>query len=129
MMILVDSSVWINYFRSGKKTTPLDDYIDLNLICTNDLILAELIPFLRLRNQLHLISLLNTVTRIDLTINWDKIIDYQTACLENGINKVGIPDLIILDNVVQNQLMLYSLDKHFQMISEIISFDLIGYEK
>ena len=46
MSILVDSSVWIDYFRSGKYSDQLDYYIEQNIISTNDLILAELIPVL-----------------------------------------------------------------------------------
>ena len=42
MNILVDSSIWIDYFRSGLHSGKLDRYIDQNQICTNDLILAEI---------------------------------------------------------------------------------------
>ena len=42
MNILVDSSIWIDYFRSGLHSEKLDRYIDQNQICTNDLILAEI---------------------------------------------------------------------------------------
>jgi predicted nucleic acid-binding protein len=125
MNILVDSSVWIDYFREGRKSELLDFLIDQNLICTNNLILAELIPPLGLRGQNRLIKLLYEITNINLDIDWQKIIQYQTECLKNGINGVGIPDLIILDNVIRNNLTLYSLDKHFQLISSIINFDLI----
>lgn len=72
-----------------------------------------------------MIKLLNELTRIPLTINWDKIVGYQTKCLKNGVNKVGIPDLIILDNVLQNDLELYTLDKHFNLMQKIVSFKLV----
>ncbi len=125
MNILIDSSVWIDYFRSGKSSLKLDEYIEQNIICTNDLILAELIPFLRIKNQYKIIKLLNEVTRIPLHINWKKVMNYQTICIKNGLNKVGIPDLIILDNTIQNNLLLYSLDKHFRIINKYISFRLL----
>lgn len=51
MKVLVDSSVWIDYFRTGSKSQKLDVFIDENLLCTNDLILAELIPFLKVTKQ------------------------------------------------------------------------------
>ena len=47
MKVLVDTSVWIDYFRSGDNTDELNSLIDDNLIFTNDLILTEVIPFLR----------------------------------------------------------------------------------
>lgn len=125
MKILVDSSVWIDYFRTGSKSQKLDVFIDENLLCTNDLILAELIPFLKVTKQTKLIKLLNTVEKIPLIIRWQEIIKTQTLCLENGVNKIGIPDLIIIDNIIQNDLILYSFDKHFKLISRYISFNLI----
>ena len=124
MNILVDSSVWIDYFRGGNDSEILDKFIDENLICTNELILAEIIPPLRIKKQNKIIELLNEISKIPLNINWSKIIDYQTTCLTNGINKVGIPDLIIVDNVYENNIILYSLDKHFKLISNYIDIKL-----
>jgi len=125
MNILVDSSVWIDYFRSGVNTENLDRYIEQNLICANDLILAELVPYLKANKQSRVINLLNEISNIPLKINWNNIINYQTLCIQNGINKVGIPDLIILDNVIQNKLILFTLDKHFSKIDTFIKFDLL----
>jgi predicted nucleic acid-binding protein len=122
--ILIDSSVWINYFRGEDESEILDSFIDENIICTNQLILAELIPALKLRKQTKLIKLLEQVTKIPLNISWKNIVDYQTKCLSKGINKIGIPDLIIVDNVVENNLILFSLDKHFRLINGFIDFKL-----
>ena len=126
MQILIDSSVWIDYFRSGTHTSKLDTYIDQNLVCTNHLILAELIPFLKVKKQFKVIKLLESLTNIALNINWENIINLQSTCIQKGINKVGIPDFIILDNVIQNNLDLYTLDKHFKQINEHISFRMIS---
>ena len=125
MNILVDGSVWIDYFRSGVNTENLDRYIEQNLICTNDLILAELVPYLKANKQSRVINLLNEISNIPLKINWNNIINYQTLCIQNGINKVSMPDLIILDNVIQNKLILFTLDKHFSKIDKFIKFDLL----
>ncbi len=51
MSILIDSSVWIEYFRNGNNYEKVDFLIDENLVVTNDLILAELIPFLMIKNK------------------------------------------------------------------------------
>ena len=118
--------MWIDYFRSGAHTAKLDTYIDQNLLCTNHLILVELIPFLKVKRQFKVIKLLESLTIITLNINWDKIINLQSTCIQKGINKVGIPDLIILDNVIQNDLVLYTLDKHFKQINKHINFEMIS---
>ena len=65
MSVLVDTSVWIEYFRSGNNFEKLDFLIDENLIVINDLILAELIPFLKIKNQRKIIKLLNNINKIE----------------------------------------------------------------
>jgi predicted nucleic acid-binding protein len=124
MNVLVDSSIWIDYFRGGKYSRELDLLIDENLICTNDLILAELIPPLAIKKENRLVNLLYEVAKIALDIDWSKIVNYQIACLSGGINRVGIPDLIILDNVTKNDLILFTKDKHFKLINEHIEFEM-----
>ena len=116
----MDTSVWIDYFRSGNNSEKLDFLIDENLVVTNDLILAELIPFLKIRNQRKIIKLLHSIGRLNIRINWDQITDYQYKCLKNGLNGVGIPDLIIAQNAKQNNSEIYSLDNHFKLLKDIL---------
>ena len=118
MQVLVDSSVWIDYFRGGGNSDKLDFLIDENILVINDLILAELIPFLKIQNQHKLIGLLNFVERLDLNIDWEQIIDFQHKCLRKGINGIGIPDLIIAQNSLQNRCEIYSLDQHFKLMKK-----------
>ena len=121
--ILVDSSVWIEYFRGKKEAAVLDELIDRNQLCINNLILSELIPFLRIKKENALIKILMTIKNINIKIDWEEIIDFQEINLRNGLNKIGIADLIIVQNVRDNNLRLYSLDKHFELMSKHIEFD------
>ena len=121
MLVLVDTSVWVEYFRTGNNSEILDFLIDENLIVTNDLILAELIPFLKVRKQRKLTNLLLNINRLNLSICWVQIIDYQYKCLKNGLNGVGIPDLIIAQNAKQNNCKIYSLDNHFILMKNILT--------
>lgn len=89
MVVLVDTSVWIDYFRTGNQSAELDDLIDENVIVTNDLILAELIPFLRLKRQAKVVKLLSEINRLPLQIDWDDIMATQLKCLKSGSN-VGL---------------------------------------
>ncbi len=126
-LVLVDSSVWIDYFRSGRNidVNYLNEIIDNNSICINDIILSELIPQLRIQKEAEVIDILQSVKKIRLNINWEKIIDYQFNNVKNGINKIGIPDLIILQNVIDNDLILYSLDKHFKSMNTLYKFRMV----
>lgn len=121
MSVLVDTSIWVEYFRTGDNSEKLDFLIDENLIVTNDLILAELIPFLKIQNQRKLINLLLNINRFDLSVNWNQIIEYQYKCLKNGLNGIGIPDLIIAQNAKQNHCEIYSLDNHFRLMKNILN--------
>ena len=48
-MILVDSSVWIDYFNGTEttETTLLDEYLTTDTICIGDIILAEVLQGFR----------------------------------------------------------------------------------
>jgi len=122
--VLVDTSVWIDYFRSGNQSAELDVLIDLNVIITNDLILAELIPFLKLKGQVKVIKLFNEIKRMPLKIDWGDIIESQWLCLKSGSNGIDIPDLIIAQNAKENGCDVFSLDKHFLMLSQILGVKL-----
>ena len=124
MSVLVDTSIWVEYFRSGESSKELDFLIDENLIVINDLILAELIPFLKIRNQHKIVNLLYNVKKLDLMIDWDQIIEFQFKCLENGLSGIGIPDLIIAQNAKQNRSEIYSLDSHFSLMKDILELQL-----
>ena len=125
MSVLVDTSIWIEYFRGGNNSEKLDFLIDENLIVINDLILAELIPFLKIRNERKIIKLLYNINNLKLSINWDQIIEFQFKCLKNGLNGIGIPDLIVAQNAKQNRCEIYSLDNHFTLIKDILELQLL----
>ena len=124
MSVLVDTSIWIDYFRSGEYSEKLDFLIDENLVLTNDLVLTELIPFLRIKNQGKVIKLLQTVNTLPLFIDWSQIAEYQFKCLQVGINGIGIPDLIIVQNAKQHHCPIYAFDKHFRLMKDIVGIKL-----
>ena len=125
MSVLVDTSIWIEYFRSGNNSEKLDFLIDENLIVINDLILAELIPSLKVRNHRKIVNLLYNIKKLELSINWDQIIEFQLKCLKNGLNGIGIPDLIVAQNAKQNRCDIYSLDNHFSLMKDILKLQLL----
>ncbi len=122
--ILVDSSVWISFFKGSISQDPFFTLIDTNQLYTNDLILSELVPSLLFKKEHKLIDILNQIKRSSLNIDWTAIIGFQARNLAKGINNVGIPDLIIMQNAIQNNLKLYSLDSHFKQMSKIFPLQL-----
>ncbi len=124
MGVLVDTSIWIDYFKGGDDSTDLSPLIDENLVVTNDIILAELVPYLRIKKQFAVVKLLQEINRLPMQINWDEIVEFQVRCLKAGANGVGIPDLIIAQNAKANNCKIYSLDKHFRLLKQVIKVKL-----
>ena len=124
MKTLIDSSAWIDFFRGEGKAAAVEFLIGENFAITNDLILAELEPFLAVRKEKKVISLLRELEKEPLTIQWDEIIRMQTTCLSNGINGVGIPDLIIAQNALQHNLKLLTNDRHFALLKKHFHLEL-----
>ncbi len=120
MNVLVDTSIWIDYFRTGENSQKLDTLIDENIVVTNDIILAELIPYLKVKKQDKVIELLYEMKRIPLDIDWGEIVAFQVKCLKSGANGVGIPDLMIAQNAKQHDCAVYSLDKHFRLLNRVL---------
>jgi predicted nucleic acid-binding protein len=59
-----------------------------------------------------------------LKINWEEIIEFQVKCLKSGAHGVGIPDLIIAQNARENNCKVYSLDKHFRLLHQVLKLKL-----
>jgi len=124
MGILVDTSVWIDYFRGGSDSFHMDALIDENILVSNEIILAELIPYLKMKKQTEVVKLLYAINQIPLRIDWKEIIDFQVKCLKNGANGVGIPDLVIAQNARQHNCRVYSMDRHFHLLNQVLKVEL-----
>jgi predicted nucleic acid-binding protein len=123
MRVLVDTSVWIDFFRGSD--TRLDRLIEEDLVVTNEVILTELIPALRMHDQIELIDNLTALESIELSVDWDLIREMQVINLKNGVNKIGIPDIMIAQQCIENHLTLYSFDKHFTLMQDYFEFQMI----
>ncbi|SMO83057.1 PIN domain-containing protein [Gracilimonas mengyeensis] len=121
--VLIDSSVWIEYFKNG-GLPKLDLLIEEGLACTNDLILTELGPALVHQKESEVFQDLLAIEKIHLSIDWEIIREYQLINLQHGINKVGIPDLIIVQQVIAEKITLCSFDKHFKLMQDHLTFEL-----
>jgi len=114
---LVDSSVWIDYFRAGRHAKELEFLLDDGRVVINDLIFAELVPALHVKRQPRLIDLLGELQRLPMQPDWDEVIHLQITCLRDGLNGMGIPDLLIAQNAMQHGLQLITRDDHFRQLA------------
>ena len=126
MSILVDSSVWIEFFRGNANFSFISNLIVSNAICTNDIILAELVPSVIFRKEYKLAELLKNILKTQLIIDWQEICDIQLNNLRHGNNNIGISDIIIAQNCIQNDCKLLSNDKHFIAMAKYIPIDIFS---
>jgi len=124
MTNLVDSSAWIEYFRGNQAFLFMNDLINANAICTNDIILAELLPSIIYKKEYTLADLLNRLKNYRLNIDWQEIRNMQLQNLKKGNNNIGISDLIIVQNCLQNELRLIANDKHFRAMSKYFNLEM-----
>ncbi len=118
-MIVVDSSVWIDYF-TGKKTPgaeQLDSLLGEELVAIGDLILIEVLQGFRADNDFRQArKLLLSLTVVNML---DTNIALKTAANFRRLRKKGITvrktiDAIIATYCIENKLPLLHSDKDFQ---------------
>jgi hypothetical protein len=96
-----------------------------DLVCTNELILTELVPTLLHQKRGDIVESLDSLEKIPLNIDWEIIRELKILNLKNGINRVGIPDLIIIQQVMDQNMTLFSFDKHFLLMKNQLKFELM----
>ena len=121
---IIDSSAWIEYFKGNQKYYFMKNLIYNNAIYTNDIILTELLPSILQKKANELAVLLNSITKFELSIKWQEIRDMQLLNLRHGNNNIGISDLIIVQNCLQNNLKLITNDKHFITMAKYIPLEI-----
>jgi predicted nucleic acid-binding protein len=126
-MVLVDTSVWIAFFREKFSTAAksLDTLLDEGEVCICGLIEAELIPGLRQNDRERVRSLLAGVSRIEIPPGiWSNTIKIQEDALARGLGPFSIPDLLLASLAVRNNFPVFSLDRHFEVLSRLTGITL-----
>jgi len=118
--ILIDSSAWIEYFKGNKNFSFLSALIMDNAICTNDIILTELLPSIIFKKEHNLAELLKEIKKYELIIDWEEIRSIQLLNIKKGNNQIGISDIIIAQNCIQNDLRIIANDRHFLAMSKYV---------
>jgi predicted nucleic acid-binding protein len=121
---IIDSSAWIEYFKGNQTYSFITDLIYTNAICTNDIILTELLPSILHKKENKLADLLNSLRKNILLIDWQEIRTIQILNLKHGNNNVGISDVIIAQNCIQNETKLITNNKHFGIMAKYIPLKL-----
>jgi predicted nucleic acid-binding protein len=94
------------------------------MICTNDIILTELLPSIIHKKEHKLAELLSCIKKHVLIIDWQEIRNIQLLNLRHGNNNIGISDIIIAQNCMQNELKIIAHDTHFRVMAKYLSLEI-----
>lgn len=127
--ILVDTSVWLEFFRVKESpyARTLDWLLEEERVCTTNLIKAEIIPgtgtqkqFRELKDYFDALSLVKEPASL-----WEDIMEVQFRLKRRGINGVSIPDLIIAVVAQANRKAIFTKDSDFELIQLALPIQLL----
>lgn len=122
-MILVDSSVWIDYFRSADtpQVAMLDSYLGRTQIAVGDLIAAEVLQGVRDEKEFKWVKrVFDTFTRLDLC-GYDlaiKASENYRLLRSKGITIRKTIDTLIATRCMESGLTLLHADQDFRPFVE-----------
>ena len=126
-MVLVDTSVWIVFFR--KDFSPIAEELDILLdegeACVCGLVEAELIPGLRREERGKVRALMAGLPCLEIAPDiWADVANIQERSLAQGLGPFSIPDLVLAAVALRHKTPLFSLDRHFRSISRVTGLQL-----
>ena len=118
-MILVDSSVWIDYFNGNTTiaSEKLDSLLGVRPVCTGDLILTEVLQGFKSDSDFTTAKSLMCALPVHNMAGYEislKSVDNFRLLRKNGITVRKTIDALIATYCIENQLILLHSDKSFQ---------------
>ncbi len=128
--VLVDTSVWIEFFRGGAAgvVDRLDELINGGVVFTAGIVLAELLQGARADREVGVIE--------DMKDSFPVLVEDATAWIRAGnlsreLRRTGkmvhLADCLIAILAADNGCRVASLDVHFQAISAVVPIELIAF--
>lgn len=129
-MILVDSSVWVDYFNGVETlaTKKLDSLLGLQPICTGDLILAEVLQGFRqdqhYKDAKTLLCALPIYSMLGVDLSLKSAENYR-ALRKQGITIRKTIDTMIATFCIENDFLLLHSDKDFQPFQQLLGLQVV----
>ncbi|EKO14285.1 MULTISPECIES: PIN domain-containing protein [Leptospira] len=111
-MILVDTSVWIEFFRGNEPYySELKELIESSEVLVHEVVFGELLQGCKNKNEVSFIleywKNLNTLTSDGSFLSAGKL-SFESKHIDKGI---GLIDSVLINEVRSNKLRLWTLDK------------------
>ncbi len=119
--VLVDTSVWIEFFRGGNDpvSASLKQLLVRNSTAVSGIVVTEL--YRGAKGERELRFLMKFLEAVDY-IKTDEEVYNKAGSMGYNLSKQGIHigtvDLIIAQTALEHRMSLYSLDRHFERIAE-----------
>ena len=131
-MILVDSSVWIDYFR-GKptiQTALLEDLLDSHELAIGDLILTEILQGCRLDKEFNEVRRL--LGRLDLVLLGGADIAVEAAKNHRKLRSLGVTvrgtiDVVLATRCIVSGHQLLHSDRDFDAFEQHLGLKCVGF--
>ena len=129
-MIVIDSSVWIDYFNGARtrEADLLDTLLGIQPIMTGDLILAEVLQGFREDTHLHraqtAMSQLIHEPMVGYQVAMASVRNYRTL-RSRGITVRKTIDMLIATFCMENGHQLLHSDRDFDVISEHLGLEVL----
>ena len=129
-MILVDSSVWVDYFNGAEtlSTKKLDGLLGLQPICTGDLILAEVLQGFRQDQNYQaaktLLCSLPVYPMLGVTLSLKSAENFRIL-RKQGITIRKTIDTMIATFCIENDFSLLHSDKDFQPFQQFLGLQAV----
>jgi hypothetical protein len=116
--VLVDSSIWIEFFRhpDAPVSLVLDHLLSQRLVCSTGLVKAEVVPGARSPKEFRrLRSLFDALPQAPEGEGfWAHLVRFRHRLQTKGVLGIGIPDLIVATVAIQNRKFVFTTDEDFQ---------------
>ena len=124
--IIVDTSIWIEYFKNNKKYVPfIEDSLNLENILISGPIISELLHGVKSEKEYELLSeSISAVPFAECVFDdWIKTGETLYNLKKKGIT-VPLTDILISVIAIRHDASILTLDKHFKSIDMIKLIDL-----
>jgi hypothetical protein len=125
--VLIDTSVWISYFKDAEKqsTVKVDDVLTHSHIYVPKVVIAELTQGAKTEKEIAVIEeFVDAFTIIDQTADtWVRAGRLSFSMKKKGIT-VHIIDCYIAVLANEHDCSIFTLDEHFKSIQKFLTIDL-----
>ncbi|AEF17972.1 MULTISPECIES: type II toxin-antitoxin system VapC family toxin [Thermoanaerobacterium] len=126
--ILVDTSVWIEYFRDKREIVEIiDDMLLQGKVYITGLIIAELFQGVKTEKERGMLErYIDSIPTVSCDYkDWIEIGKLSFKLRRDG-KTIPLSDVLIAYLSIKNDMMIFSFDGHFKMIDGVKLFDHIA---